>query len=383
MSRVHHLAIDAVGAKHGGAASVVLATLAAAECVDIEHVTLFCSPKSERRFTLPVADWLDVEDRPGEERSTVARLGWLAGGCRAIARRRGADALLSLSSACGGASELPTTVFAQQPVPLSAEAMARLDVGNLVRMVAIRTLLYDACQRADCLAVQTPWMRDALVSQFGARPDRVVVVGTASKPLRGDGVPTRVGAKLKGARGSAVLYVGSDASYKNLALLPPAMRQIRRSRPHARLFVTLPEGHPLESDDVVCLGYLNDQDLAAAYAAADVFVLPSLVESAGLPLIEAMALGVPVVVADRPYGHDMCGDAALYFNPTDPGTLADRILVLLGDEALRARLRDAGIVRAEQFRAARPYERLVELAISAGECAGRGLHPTPQQRLPG
>lgn len=358
-----HLAIDAVGAKYGGAAAVVLGTLAAAtECAAIARVTLFCSPRSDRRFALPVADWLDVEDRPNEENSKASRFRWLAGGLATTARGRGADALLALNGARGG--ELPTTVFAQQSLPLAAEAMARLSPREWLRMLAIRSLLWSACQRVEHIAVQTAWMREALVHQLGASPSRVVVVGTSSKPLgNGSSPPPGIGA-LEETRGSAVLYVGSDAPHKNLAVLVPAIRQVRRTRCGARLFATLPAGHVLESTEVACLGYLDDGALAAYYSAADVVVVPSLVESAGLPLIEAMSLGVPVVVADRPYAHDMCGEAALYFDPNDPAMLADRLVTLLSDKLLRARLRNDGLVRAAGFRTARPYERLIELALS-------------------
>lgn len=377
MTTGYHLAVDAVGAKLGGAAAIVLGTLAAAaDCAEIERVTLYCSPRSERRFKLPVADWLDVEDRPDEEGSRSARLRWLTGHLGATACRRGADALLALNGASGAvpgvAPELPTLVFAQQSIPLSAEAMARLEPGDGLRMLVIRALLWDACRRADRVAVQTAWMREALVRQLGANPERVVVVGTTSKPLSEDGSPPRHVGKFEETRGSAVLYVGSDAPYKNLSVLIAAMQPVRRARPQARLFATLPTGHMLESADVVCLGFLEDSALAAYYSSADVFVLPSLVESAGLPLLEAMSFGVPVVAADRPYAHDMCGGAALYFDPNDPTALADRVLTVLGDEALRARLRRAGLERARRFREARPYGRLVELAVSLAGGAALG-----------
>jgi glycosyltransferase involved in cell wall biosynthesis len=142
------------------------------------------------------------------------------------------------------------------------------------------------------------------------------------------------------------------------------MRRVRDVRPNARLFSTLPPDHALVADGHVALGYLDESALAAAYGAADVLVFPSLVESAGLPLIEAMSLGLPVVAADRPYAHEICGDGALYFAPTDVDGLAARIVALLQDAELRGRLARQGRARADQFAAPRPYERLVALAIA-------------------
>lgn len=372
MTRERHLAIDAVGAKHSGAAAVVLGTLAAAAaCADIRRVTLYSSPATLRRFALPVAEWLHVEERPEEEQNLGARIRWLTGGLVATARRHGADALLALSGATSSAPDLPLTVFAQQTLPLSFEATARFAPSTWLRIFAIRAILWGACRHAHRVAVQTQWMREALVEQLGADPARVVVVGTTAKPLVAGSTPARLVGELQEARGSVVLYVGSDSPHKNVSLLAPAMREVRRARSQARLFATLPARHALESEDIVCLGYLDDESLAGWYSAAEVVVFPSLVESAGLPLIEAMAFGVPIVAADRPYAHDVCGDAALYFDPSDPGALADRIVTLLRDHALRARLGREGRLRAEQFRTARPYDRLIELALSTGDA------PTP------
>jgi glycosyltransferase involved in cell wall biosynthesis len=361
--RRHHLAIDAVGTKSGGGGVVILETLAAAAAnPEIERVTLYCSRAEARLFQPPAADWLDVVDRPVEDRSMLARTAWLAHGFEADARRRGADALLALNGARRG--QLPLTVFAQQSIPLSEEALERLPNGQRLRMHVIRAFLWDACQRADRIAVQTSWMREALVSQLHAAPERVVVVGTAAKPPpSAGGVPEA----LRGVtRGDAVLYVGSDLPHKNLEVLGPAMRRVKGVRPRARLFLTLPPEHALVAEGHVSLGYLDERALAAAYEASDVLVFPSLVESAGLPLIEAMSLGLPIIAADRPYAHDMCGGAALYFDPTDSDALAAGILALLQDDELRRRLAGEGRARADRFAAPRPYERLVALAIAPG-----------------
>jgi glycosyltransferase involved in cell wall biosynthesis len=230
-------------------------------------------------------------------------------------------------------------------------------------MLAIRALLWDASRRADRIAVQLPWMREALVSQLGADAERVIVVGTTSRDSLAGGPSRHVDASGRELK-DAVLYVGSADSHKNHRVLGPAMSKLRQARPDVRLFATLPAGYVDESEGIVCLDHLDDQALSAAYSAAAVLVFPSLVESAGLPLIEGMSFGVPVVVADRPYAHDMCGDAALYFDPNDAAGLAARLLELLESSALRERLRGAGLRRAQAFHLARPYERLIHLAAS-------------------
>ena len=80
------------------------------------------------------------------------------------------------------------------------------------------------------------------------------------------------------------------------------------------------------------------------------FVFPSLVESFGHPLVEAMAAGLPIAASDIPVHREVCGDAAIYFDPFDPNELADRIESLKTSGRLRERLAQMGIRRVkEQF----------------------------------
>ena len=92
--------------------------------------------------------------------------------------------------------------------------------------------------------------------------------------------------------------------------------------------------------------------------------MPSLVETVGLPMLEAMSAGVPVVAADRDYAHDLCGDAALYFDPLDHTALAQTLQSLLASASLRERLRTLGMRRAAALMDGRPYDRMIEVAVS-------------------
>jgi glycosyltransferase involved in cell wall biosynthesis len=93
----------------------------------------------------------------------------------------------------------------------------------------------------------------------------------------------------------------------------------------------------------------EDERLRHYYAGAEVLVLPSLYESFGLPALEAMALGCPVIVSKLGGLPEVCGDAALYINPYDVSDIAAQIARVLRNRALRDRMKQAGIVRAEHF----------------------------------
>ena len=95
--------------------------------------------------------------------------------------------------------------------------------------------------------------------------------------------------------------------------------------------------------------WLGRDDLDGLYAIATAFVFPSLYEGFGLPVLEAMRHGVPVACSDRSSLPEVAGDAALLFDPENVDALTGVLRRLLGDEALRDRLRDAGRERAGLF----------------------------------
>ena len=94
---------------------------------------------------------------------------------------------------------------------------------------------------------------------------------------------------------------------------------------------------------------MPDADLPALYAAADLFVMPSLYEGFGLPVLEAMACGTPVACSNTSSLPEVVGDAALEFDPYDVDAMAAAIQQAMSDPGLRASLRARGLIRAKQF----------------------------------
>lgn len=98
------------------------------------------------------------------------------------------------------------------------------------------------------------------------------------------------------------------------------------------------------------VGYVSDEELKALYENAACFVFPSIYEGYGLPPTEAMVCGCPVLAANAASIPEVCGDAALYFDPHDPGSLAELLRRVMGDESLRGLLREKGLKRAGGLR---------------------------------
>lgn len=158
-----------------------------------------------------------------------------------------------------------------------------------------------------------------------------------------------------------VLYAGNVKPHKNLERLIAAFQIVRkRGLDHLKLVLIGDEiskyaalrravhQHQLHKY-VRFLGYLPEETLAVMYRLAGVFVFPSLYEGFGLPPLEAMASGTPVVTSNVSSLPEVAGDAAVLVDPYDPDAIADGIFRVLSDESLRRDLRRKGIVRAHQF----------------------------------
>ena len=158
-----------------------------------------------------------------------------------------------------------------------------------------------------------------------------------------------------------VLYAGNVKPHKNLGRLIDAFQIVRnRGLDHLKLvligddiskYAALRRAvhqHQLHKY-VRFLGYLPEETLAVMYRLAGVFVFPSLYEGFGLPPLEAMASGTPVVTSNVSSLPEVAGDAALLVDPYEPAAIADGIYRVLTDEELRRDLRRKGLARAHQF----------------------------------
>jgi glycosyltransferase involved in cell wall biosynthesis len=158
-----------------------------------------------------------------------------------------------------------------------------------------------------------------------------------------------------------VLYAGNVKPHKNLERLIQAFYMVRRRGLDRLKLVLIGDDiskyaalrravhqHQLHKY-VRFLGYLPEETLAVMYRLAGVFVFPSLYEGFGLPPLEAMASGTPVVTSNVSSLPEVTGDAAVLVDPYDPEAIANGIYRVLNDEMLRRDMRRKGLARARQF----------------------------------
>ena len=162
-----------------------------------------------------------------------------------------------------------------------------------------------------------------------------------------------------------VLALGNISVNKNIRVVAEVVAKLKGS--NLRLVVAGARSAKLFSDyglgdypRTSVLGYISDGAIRALYEQALCFVFPSLYEGFGIPPLEAMLCGCPVIVSDIPALRETCGDAALYCDPRDPDGLAAHISMLANDPELQARLRDTGWAQSRAFTWDRAAEMLLK-----------------------
>ena len=200
--------------------------------------------------------------------------------------------------------------------------------------------------------------RRAVIDRYGLSPGKVRVVYPGYNPdvYQPNGLPSR----SRSGDEQYVLYVGNLVPHKNVLRLVDALA-ILRSRRAVRLIIR-GEGRPayvravrariemLGLERVVSLlGYATEDTMRDLYIGAACVVLPSLGEGFGLPVLEAMACGTPVVTASVASLPEVAGDAALMVDPYDSGEIADAMFRVLSDGDLRRDLREQGLRQAKGF----------------------------------
>ncbi len=219
-------------------------------------------------------------------------------------------------------------------------------------------------RRAAAVLTISEFSKRDIVRRYRVPPEKVIVTPLAADPMFHPLCDMGRMAAVRERYGTGdrfVLCVGNLQPRKNLRTLIDAYVRLRRADAIRHKLVLVGRKAWLYddifavarasgyADDLVFTDYVPDEDLVALYNAAELFVYPSIFEGFGLPPLEAMACGTPVVCSNTSSLPEVVGDAALTVAPLDAEALADAIAIVLRDAALRQHFSERGIARASFF----------------------------------
>jgi len=225
--------------------------------------------------------------------------------------------------------------------------------------------------RADRVLADSTHTRSDIVSLLGVSPDKVEVlysgVPARFRPEAEPGERERLQARYGIGDQPYVLSVGTLQPRKNYLRL---IRAFANLKPETQLVIAGGQGWLYEDifseaerhgDSVRILGFVDEGDLPALYRSAVLFAFPSLYEGFGLPVLEAMACGVPVVCSNASSLPEVAGEAGLLVDPLDTYGLAEAMRRVLEDSRLRREMNERGVAQAARFTWERAARQLLDV----------------------
>jgi glycosyltransferase involved in cell wall biosynthesis len=245
----------------------------------------------------------------------------------------------------------------------------------------MKLLISQVVKRADRIISVSESTKADLVTWLGTPEDKIDVVpqGVSSRFVPAspddDGQTIR---KKYGIRGDYYLFVGNLEPRKNLIRIMQAFEAARDSLGRdIQLVVCGKKGwlyddiiaayHRIKRDsEIILTNYVDERDLLGLYQHARIFLFPTLYEGFGMPVLEAMAAGAPVVTSNVSSFPEICGDAALLVDPYDIGAIAGAILDVEDSAELRAELRERGLRRVQDYTWRATAEKTLDVYRSLG-----------------
>jgi glycosyltransferase involved in cell wall biosynthesis len=333
-----------------------------------ELIAALLNAAPETRFTAFVnreaaaagdAPWGQLIDAVTVPVSARSRIEWVRGEqllLPRLAERAGVDLVHSLGGTAPGFGRFRRVVTIHD---LNYRIVPEAHLGHYG--LGMRLLVPLAARRSARVIVPSASTREDVLRLLRVPPANVDVVP------EGPGATNRVEPlpeselrpELSAGERPIVLSLCAKRPHKNLVRLLGALARIPSDRRPLLVLPGYPTAHERElrertaqlgiAADVRLLGWVDDAHVEGLYAAASCFVFPSLYEGFGLPVLEAMARGVPVACSLRGSLRELAGSAALGFDPESEDAIAAAIERLLGDPAEAQRLRAAGLARAAEF----------------------------------
>jgi glycosyltransferase involved in cell wall biosynthesis len=232
-----------------------------------------------------------------------------------------------------------------------------------IKYIGYKKVVNHALKKSQTIIVPSRWVKKTLIKKFNlpSQKIRVVYEGIGRTFLQKPS-PSWTKKLLKKISLSPpfLIYTGNLYPHKNLTVLLQALNLLKNKQPQLKLVIVgarsvmLPRIKKEVFDrhlttKVIFAHNLSDKDLASLYSQAEALVHPSISEGFGLTGVEAMAVGLPVIASTATSLPEIYGRAALYFKPTDPHQLAEKILKVLKNKSFRHQLISAGKKQVENY----------------------------------
>ena len=306
----------------------------------------------------PTAPGVTIIPCPVRALNRPRRILWEQFGLPAQVQRRGIDILLSAGMTAP--FRCPAT-----SVLMLYDLQHINQPGNFpwYYLLFLRSLIYGSAKSADGVLTLSHQVKSDIIRSYHISPDRIEVTHLAvdHDAFTLHGPPDTGTVKTRyGLPDRFILYAASSLPHKNHERLFQAFRQVRDRIPGLKLVLTGARDKGGETllrkiqmmglgQDVLLLGWLPFEDVPSIYRASEAFVFPTLHEGFGLPVLEAMACGIPVVCSKIEPLLEVAGDAALFVDPLSPEEIAAAVIKVVTDAPTREHLIGKGLARSNEF----------------------------------
>lgn len=357
------VAIDAVGIRgHGGAAVLyeLIHWLPKVRPSWKWHVLLF--DRGLREFDDAPAERNVCFEHTRNGNSGLARLFWVDLQLKKRLKEINSDVLFSFANIGPVKPSVPQVVFVQQLNAFLGEGIPRKDFLMRLRMKFIRRTILAGTRKSNAVIVQTETMRRRMLTYAPDLNSRIHVIPSGFRtPSLSPVIRPEKKALIDNSSHPRLIYVSHPSEHKNHINLIKALGDITRNFNSVSLLLTLECDSPNQryatfvkeivktstslgmNERLIWLGILTPDEVSYALTKSDLMVFPSLAESFGLGIVEAMAAGCPIVASDLPYAHDVASEAAVYFDPLSPKDIAQTVVPILSDSKGLLQMKEMGL----------------------------------------
>ncbi|WP_141431119.1 glycosyltransferase family 1 protein [Bacillus sp. 03113] len=195
--------------------------------------------------------------------------------------------------------------------------------------------------------------KNELIKHLNINPKKLELISEGKEHFESIKEDQTILEKFNLAKGKYILAVSSMHPNKNFIALVDAMKYLKNEDfeiviaggTNLKVFNSV----KIENENIKQLGYVTDEELKALYINAGCFVFPSIYEGFGLPPLEAMSTGCPVIVSNFGPMPEVSGEAAIYFDPKSPDELAEKIIYVMNNDQVKKELKIKGLEQAKKF----------------------------------